>query len=589
MSIQSEAERIKANVAAAYAVAAELGAEMPDAQNSDNLAETVADAKAVLYTPQELTDEQQTQARANIGAASADDVSQLSKEIVTHTTQTLTDEQQAQARQNVGALGVSDFGTAKAGRGLYVGKDGQITTDPIPSEAKLREYAALFDDSKEVESFLFFADPHIVFNDTLAKINGDIFGDLQIIRNYFDCTPTNFALCTGDWINDDYDGAGACFLIGYVRAIWRKWFPNGCFVVGNHEYNDCGTKLLTAQTVNNLLLPEHEKNYYTYDGAITRFYVLDTGTLGYDVTDYGWEQIDWLAKQLITDKAQFSAIASHIWYVADTDGTLVLTPFADAVLQLAQAYNTKSSVTLNGETYSFEAATGRVEFAIGGHKHVDKTAEEYGIPVILNTCVSIAGYGRPTFDLVLADYTNRKLHFVRIGSYSNRTVELPERNDLITYTNLVPTSIEYDSDAIYNEVGYKNDVRTSGTAPYEQTAAGFTYTGYIPWPRTDAPIYVKGIAANESSTGTLTHIVFFKTNKTRAGIERFGHLDDGSNAGFALIQTKLAENYYRIDFKYYSEGLLQVNKAWGNDISYFRIDGIGDGANLIVTIGEPIE
>ena len=38
-------------------------------------------AYAVLYAPQELTAEQQTQARNNIGAASADTVSQLSKEI----------------------------------------------------------------------------------------------------------------------------------------------------------------------------------------------------------------------------------------------------------------------------------------------------------------------------------------------------------------------------------------------------------------------------------------------------------------------------------------------------------------------------
>lgn len=81
MSIQSEAERIKANVASTYAAAAGLGAEMPGAQNSDNLSKTVAGAKAVLYAPQELTAEQQAQARNNIGAASADTVSQLSKEI----------------------------------------------------------------------------------------------------------------------------------------------------------------------------------------------------------------------------------------------------------------------------------------------------------------------------------------------------------------------------------------------------------------------------------------------------------------------------------------------------------------------------
>ena len=80
MSIQSEAERIKANVAATYAAAAGLGAEMPGAQNSDNLSKTGAGAKAVLYAPQELTAEQQAQARSNIGAASAEVVDGLSKE-----------------------------------------------------------------------------------------------------------------------------------------------------------------------------------------------------------------------------------------------------------------------------------------------------------------------------------------------------------------------------------------------------------------------------------------------------------------------------------------------------------------------------
>lgn len=69
MSIQSEAERIQANVAATYAAAAQLGATMPSEQNSDNLAATVGNVKAVLYTSQQLAAEQQAQARENIGAA----------------------------------------------------------------------------------------------------------------------------------------------------------------------------------------------------------------------------------------------------------------------------------------------------------------------------------------------------------------------------------------------------------------------------------------------------------------------------------------------------------------------------------------
>lgn len=45
---------------------------------------------AVRYVPQTLTDEQKAQARENIGAASADEVSELSKEIADIETKTVT-------------------------------------------------------------------------------------------------------------------------------------------------------------------------------------------------------------------------------------------------------------------------------------------------------------------------------------------------------------------------------------------------------------------------------------------------------------------------------------------------------------------
>lgn len=68
MSIQSEIDRIEQNVANTYTALSDLGADMPTPKNSDNLAQTVGDVKAVLYMEQTLTEEQQAQARANIGA-----------------------------------------------------------------------------------------------------------------------------------------------------------------------------------------------------------------------------------------------------------------------------------------------------------------------------------------------------------------------------------------------------------------------------------------------------------------------------------------------------------------------------------------
>ena len=462
----------------------------------------------------------------------------------------------------------------------------------LPSETKLKQYAALFNGTDEVEGFLFLTDPHVINWTTMSENQKTVTGDLQIIRDYYTSTPTSFVLCTGDWINDDYTGDEACFLLGMVRGLWKTWFDNGCFAVGNHEYNDCGEQILDTNTVHNLLLPHEEKNYYTYDGNRTKFYVLDTGRLGTGHTEYGWEQIDWLAKKLIEDNAEHSAIASHIWYIADEDGTLVLTPFADAVLRLAQAYNDRTTITLNEKTYDFVSATGYVEFAMGGHKHVDKNAEEYGIPVILSTTVTINGYGKPTFDLVLVNYTNRKINFVRIGSHKDRTVLLAQRGDeeYVNYTNLVPTSLATDSDEVYNNIGYKNNTRAASTpAPsYEAEYSGFVRTGLIPYKVSNRPnlpsIYFKG-SFHTNYTDPMPMIAWFKSDKTYTRANQL-FLEDYSNWPFKVVE--LDTGYYRLDFTYNDSGVPKILNSVGY-ADYFVLSLAGVGEGLVVTIGEPIE
>lgn len=462
----------------------------------------------------------------------------------------------------------------------------------LPSAAKLKQYAALFNGTEEVEGFLFFTDPHLINKTTMDEIPKNVTSDLQTIRDYYANTPTSFALCAGDWIDDDYTGDEACFLLGVVRGLWKTWFGNGCFVIGNHEYNDCGEQILETDTIRNLLLPHEEKNYYTYNGDKTKFYVLDTGRLGYDHTEYGWEQIDWLANALIKDDAKYSAIASHIWYIADTDGTLILTPFADAVLRLAQAYNNRSAITLNEKTYNFAAAIGYVEFAIGGHKHVDKTAEEYGIPVVLSTSVTINGYGTPTFDLVLANYTARKIDFVRIGSYNDRTVSLAERNVVGDYTNLVPAAISPVADEIYNGIGYKNNTVRRGTASenYEGTRSGYVLTGiidcYIPmYSVKNLPtIYVKGDVEIDGTE--YSSIVLWMEDKMRKGV--CSNIDLPSS-GFT--SEKLADGYYKFTVTLTDDGKnLKILMSLGaGDVVGIQVNLKGTGEGLIVTVNEPIE
>lgn len=110
---------------------------------------------AVLYVEQELTEEQQEQARENVGAASATDVEAIDERLtnieengaggsvdgaVLYTPQTLTPEQQAQARENIGAGTAGDAtlfwesGTFNVNDGSPSNSTTRIrTTDYIPA------------------------------------------------------------------------------------------------------------------------------------------------------------------------------------------------------------------------------------------------------------------------------------------------------------------------------------------------------------------------------------------------------------------------------------------------------------------------
>ena len=72
MSIQSEIDRVNNNVAETYSNLEDLGADMPQTRNSNNLPETVKSIKAVRYDEQNLTEAQKAQARTNLGAVGKD-------------------------------------------------------------------------------------------------------------------------------------------------------------------------------------------------------------------------------------------------------------------------------------------------------------------------------------------------------------------------------------------------------------------------------------------------------------------------------------------------------------------------------------
>lgn len=305
---------------------------------------------------------------------------------------------------------------------------------------KCSDFSLLLKDTSNIESFIFYTDPHLV--------NGSNYDDmlheyLETVRNYHYTTPTSFVVCGGDWLGNSDTYEQACFKLGYIDGLVRHHFDRHYQVIGNHDTNQQGvdetggswTGLLPIDTVHNLFTREHGKSYYTFDGSNSRCYVLDSWKEESAMTDYRWEQVKWLGECLKTDDAENSILFTHMGFVGgSTEGTYVAHAFTNNITALCKAYNNRSTITLNGVTYYFSGCTGCVRFALSSHIHNDYMEVVNDIPVIAT--MNMRKDNTPTFDLCLADYKNNKLNLVRVGSGENRIIDMAniEEADSGVYT-----------------------------------------------------------------------------------------------------------------------------------------------------------
>lgn len=300
--------------------------------------------------------------------------------------------------------------------------------------AKAIEYCELFNGTiGEVESFLFFSDPHWCndySNATMVKAEKH----LQTIKQYFDETPTKFVLCGGDWLDYSKQSVAISYL-AKIDSIMNKLFP-GCYylMLGNHDNNYQGELdttndlsandgILSNQQIVNLWYKEYGNAYYTFEGENTRFYVFDSGIdWALEMDSYKWEQVDWFAKQLLENVNDNIILAPHITALSYSDPAHFserITPVTDNVLLVAEAFNGRNKISLNGQTYDFSHAKGKIRCILSGHIHNDAYAIVHGIPLL---CIDDAKEGN--FDLVLVDYAANQLKTIRVGSGDNRTIDL---------------------------------------------------------------------------------------------------------------------------------------------------------------------
>lgn len=149
---------------------------------------------------------------------------------------------------------------------------------------------------------------------------------------------------------------------------------------------------------------------------------------------------------------------------------------------------------------------------------------------------------------------------------------------------VLEATTEVNGSTIFNTVGYMDGKYISGSAYGNDSAT--TSTGYIEYPMTpvSAPtIYVKGITLDYSANSHC-RLYFSQSNGTT---QEYNMLSDprGYMTDVCLDATT---KYYKITPVVADSGNLAMYDNFGT-FAAFRISGVGVGANLIVTLDEPID
>lgn len=301
---------------------------------------------------------------------------------------------------------------------------------------KVIDYAALFKTQNDIESFMFFTDSHFCgytnWKDSLRKA-------LLTLGAIYKSAPMDFCIYGGDVFtgtspyNSRITSDMAMYYLTYQDQLSRENFGFDRYLpmVGNHDYNYQANDLLTEEDLVNAMFRKWGKAYYSYKGNNTMIYVLNTGlnktnggqgSYRVPMDDYKWEQIDWLANELIRDDSDHSIIAMHIIRNNDS-GQPEFSLFTNAN-ELAAAYNEHTTITLNNITYDFTGCTGRVEMFLGGHLHGDNfNLMKNGIPCIMRSNTTHNSVN-PTADMIFCDWDNRQVTFKKIGDGADLIVDL---------------------------------------------------------------------------------------------------------------------------------------------------------------------
>ncbi len=330
------------------------------------------------------------------------------------------------------------------------------------------------------------------------------------------------------------------------------------------------------------------------------------------------KQLDWLANTALDFSEKESpsewgvVVLSHTQLTIHS-GTVTYTDAAsgesydcntDNAIKLLDAYltNANGSITHGGETvfYDFSDVYEKAHLYchIHGHRHAFTydTLGAKGIPSIGcpntrdgseresddgNIYTKTAGTGEScSFNVITIDRKNGKVYADNYGAGIDRAWDAAVYS---AYTNLVPTSLDTDLAAVYNGVGYANDMRISA---YNASAgAGHVATGIMPYAKkadgTFPVLYVKG-AELDTTKSYVRATCIQNVSELYATASAVGGGSGQTAWEYWFVIETLGERYYKLT------PTDDLNAISANT-KYIRMSLYGTGDGLIITADEPIE
>ena len=311
----------------------------------------------------------------------------------------------------------------------------------VPPE-KSDEFSSLIVDATgKVESFVYFSDPHWYQNHSEFGLASGKEAYIHQMKRYFDTTPLDFVLCGGDILQDHVKSVAVEDLAQYDGVMNKLFLEKYYMMFGNHDDNNQGEgdiegesgRLSTTNCIN-LNYRKYGRLYYSFKGNNTKFYILNSGQdWDNNMSQYRWDQIEWLAQELLAGNDEHIIIGLHIVATNKNDFDGSVMQFADLVTKLCKAFNERTSVTLSSDniqysnTFDFTGVSvGTIHCAMCGHTHADYMTVVNDIPVYV---ITTAYNG--DFDLILVDYGANKLKSIRVGTGNDREMNLANSIQLL--------------------------------------------------------------------------------------------------------------------------------------------------------------